>query len=62
MENQSFEKLLKVRWAFSFRPFPYNDISFAACESARMRKSLETVHLTAQLPDTITSYPMGADK
>jgi hypothetical protein len=41
MENQSFEKLLKVRRALSFKLFPYNDISLAACDSVRMRKSLK---------------------
>jgi hypothetical protein len=44
MENQSFEKLLKVRRALSFKLFPYNDISLAACGSVRMRKPLETVY------------------
>jgi len=45
-----------------FKLFPYYNISFAACESVRMRKPLDTDCLSVKLPNTITSYPADADK
>jgi hypothetical protein len=63
MENQSFEKLLTVRRALFFKPFPYNNISFhlPLSKAARMRKSLETVYLAIQLPDTNTALSLSDD-